>query len=242
MGDDHPPRVLAIVPAYNESESIAQVVLELRRCPVTLDVLVVDDGSTDGTADIARSAGAVVCSLPYNMGIGVTVQTGFVYAARHGYGAACQVDGDGQHIPDELSALLEPVLAGVADVVIGSRFLSVRSYRPPFLRRTGSVWLRGIINGIGGVRLTDVTSGFRAYGQPAIRFLAEHYPTQFPEPEAIVWLLRHGFFIAEVPVSMRERQQGRSSIGLLKAPWYMLRVTLGVLMTSIRCRVLWKEN
>lgn len=234
-------RILAVVPAYNEQEAIGAVVAELKALAEPVDVLVVDDGSSDETAARARAAGARVCTLPCNMGIGVAVQTGFMYAVRHGYAMACQFDGDGQHVAGEIAHLTVPILSGEADVVIGSRFLGVRSHRPPLLRRIGILWLRGLIGLLTGARLTDVTSGFRAYGARAVSFLAEHYPAQFPEPESIVALRRHGFRITEVPVQMRDREHGRSSIGPVKSFWYAVRVSLGVVVTSIRARALLKE-
>lgn len=234
-------RILAVVPAYNEQDAISGVVADLKACPERVDVLVVDDGSSDETAARARAAGARVCTLPCNMGIGVAVQTGFMYAARHSYGVACQFDGDGQHMAGEIPRLVAPIVSGVADVVVGSRFLDMTSHRPPLVRRVGIVWLRGLINLLTGTRVSDVTSGFRAYNARAVSFLAEHYPAQFPEPESIVALHRHDFRIAEVAVEMRDREHGQSSIGPLKSLWYAVRVSLGVIVTRIRARVTWKE-
>lgn len=234
--------ILAVVPAYNEEETIVAVVRDLLASDSGVDVLVVDDGSVDETASRAAAAGARVCSLARNMGIGVAVQAGFAYAVLHGYELAIQFDGDGQHLASEIPLLLEPMASGRYDVVIGSRFLLGAGYRPPPLRRMGIALLRSLVNGLCRAGITDVTSGLRAYSARAIRFLAAHYPTQFPEPESIVWLMRHGFRITEVAVRMQPRQHGRSSIGGLGSLWYMIRVSLGVIITRVRARVDWKEH
>jgi glycosyltransferase involved in cell wall biosynthesis len=226
-------RVLGIVPAYNEAESVGDVVAGLRAHVPGVVVLVVDDGSTDGTAARAREAGALVCRLGLNLGIGGAVQTGFRYAAGRDFAAVFQCDGDGQHPGSEVGAVLAPVLAGEADAVIGSRGPQT-DYRMPPLRRLGSVMLRQLITWACGVRLRDVTSGFRAYSPAAAAFLAENYPLQFPEPESIVWLARGGFRIVQVPVAMEPRRRGRTSINLAKATWYMFRVSLGIGITALR--------
>lgn len=241
MADGQRRRCCAIVPAFNEEGSIADVVGGLLASDWDIDVLVIDDGSVDETARRARDAGATVCSLPCNMGIGVAVQTGFVHAKSRGYEVAFQFDGDGQHLASELGSILTPVLDGEADVVIGSRFLGEKTYRPPLLRRIGIVILRALVSGVCRARVTDVTSGFRACNSRAIGFLASHYPTQYPEPESIVWLVRHGFRVREAPVAMQERQHGRSSIGSVRSLWYMMRVGLGILITGLRPNVTWKE-
>lgn len=226
-------QVLAIVPAYNEGESVRDVVADLRAHVPGVVVLVVDDGSSDDTAARAREAGARVCRLGGNLGIGGAVQTGFRYAEGRGFAAVFQCDGDGQHPGSEVAAILAPVLAGEADVVIGTRDLET-GYRMPPLRKLGSAMLRQFITWACGARLGDVTSGFRAYSPAAAAFLAEHYPLQFPEPESIVWLARSGFRVVQVRVSMEPRRRGRTSIDLVKATWYMFRVSLGIGITALR--------
>ena len=231
-------RTLAIVPARNEAGSIAAVLDDLRaHCP-QCDVLVVDDGSSDRTAALAEAGGALVISLPFNLGIGGAVQTGFLYAARHGYDCALQFDGDGQHVAAEVGKIVEPLRRGDADVVIGSRYLAPgSSYRTPLGRRLGMLVFQLTNSRIVGRRITDNTSGFRAYGRRAIEFLAEHYPDDYPEPEAVVLLGRNGCTLAEVPVLMAARSAGLSSIAGWRGPYYMVKVLLTVLMNAMRAKV-----
>jgi glycosyltransferase involved in cell wall biosynthesis len=184
---------------------------------------------------VARATGeAVVLDLPCNLGIGGAVQTGFKYADRHGYDVAIQFDADGQHLAGEIEKLLAPLRDGSADVVLGSRFLGLDSFRSTAARRLG-IWVFYKVNSaLVGQAITDNTSGFRAYSRRAIAFLADHYPTDYPEPEAVVLLKKHGFSLAEVPVAMQERQGGASSIHGLGSLYYMVKVLLAITMTSLR--------
>jgi hypothetical protein len=225
-------RVLAIVPALNEGASVGGVVSELRG--VGIDVLVVDDGSTDDTATAARRAGARVVSLPFNLGIGGAVQTGYLAAVEGGYDAAVQVDGDGQHPASELAKLLPHLESGGVDLVIGSRFLSSTDYRPSAARRMGIGLFAWVVSRIVRVPMTDTTSGFRAAGPRAIRLFARSYPHDYPEVEAVLLASRAGLTVREVSVQMRERQGGISSITPLRAGYYMVKVLLGVTMQSLR--------
>lgn len=228
-------KTLAIVPAYNEEMNIVRVIETIRECgPADLDIVVVNDGSQDRTAECARAARAVVLDCPINLGIGGAVQTGFRYAVQNGYDVAVQVDGDGQHDPAYLSALFRPIAEQRADVVIGSRFLERGGFRSTVLRRIGIAFFQALNSLILRQRITDNTSGFRAYGAPALRYLADHYPTDYPEPESVVMLGRAGFRIAEIPVVMRERQGGKSSITHLRSWYYMIKVTLAILMDTLR--------
>ncbi len=220
-------RVLAIVPAFNEEDSIEQVVAELRATSTTIDVLVVDDGSSDATARRARAAGARVARLPFNVGIGGAVQTGYRMAWTEGYDVACQVDGDGQHPADQLPRLLSGIEAG-ANYVVGSRFVEQTDYRPSRSRRGGMLVLSWVVSRIVGKPVTDTTSGFRAADKEAIRLFAGHYPHDYPEVEALVMAARDGLTVAEVSVDMRDRTAGRSSITPLRSVYYMCKVLLAV--------------
>lgn len=232
------PRVLLVVPAFNEAANIARVVSDLAEQLPTATVLVVNDGSMDQTSAIARSTGCcVVVDLPCNLGIGGAVQTGFKYAAAHGYDVVVQVDGDGQHKADEIRGLVAALEGDRFDMVIGSRFLGIDSFRSTALRRVG-IRIFEVVNSLAiGQRITDNTSGFRAYSREAIVFLARHYPVDFPEPEAVILLGRNGFSIREIPVAMEERQGGRSSIHGMKSAYYMVKVLLAIGLNLLRAPI-----
>ena len=231
--------LLVIVPAYNEEASLPRVLAELPRTVGgrAVSVVVIDDGSSDDTAAVARAHGARLISMPFNVGIGAAVQTGFKYARAQGHTIAIQFDGDGQHRPDQIEALVRPVLAGELDVVIGSRFLLAGGDRSSFARRLGIRLLRSLNSLLTGQTITDSTSGFRAYGRRAIEFLADNYPHDYPEPEAVFLLHRHGFRIAEVPAAMEARQGGTSSITVPGAVYYMIKVMLALLVEALRPRM-----
>ena len=228
-------RRIAIVPAYNEEESIGRVIDELRAFDPGLDIVVVDDGSADGTSRAARAKGVHVLSLPFNLGIGGSVQTGFRFAYENGYDLAVRVDGDGQHDPAELAKVLEPVLAGSADIAVGSRFAGLdNGYRSSRARRIGIRVLAWTVSAITRQRVTDTTSGFQALGRRAIRLFALDYPHDYPEVEATVMAIRQGLRLVEVPVAMRERAAGRSSIGALASIYYMVKVLLALFIDLFR--------
>jgi glycosyltransferase involved in cell wall biosynthesis len=227
-------RRVAIVPALNEAQTIARVVEEIRTADPGFDILVIDDGSTDGTQAEAERAGALVARLPYNVGIGGAVQTGYQYARDHGFQVAVQVDGDGQHDAAELAALLEPIVSDRADMVIGSRFLDVREYRAPFARRLGIHLLSWFVSLIARQRMTDPTSGFRAVNRRGIVLFAADYPHDYPEAEANVVASRHKLRIVEVPVAMRVRAAGRSSITAPRSLYYMIKVMLALFISVFR--------
>lgn len=233
-----PDRRLAIVPARNEEDAVAGVVSELRAYDPDLDVVVIDDGSTDATAECAVAAGAAVLRLPYNLGIGGAMQTGFKYALAYGYETVIRLDGDGQHDPRQIPELLGPLLRGDADVVVGSRFSGAGDYRPPLARRAGIRWFAGLVSLLTGQQLTDTTSGFQAVNARAIRLFAADYPHDYPEVEAAVMLVRHRLRIAEVPVQMRGRETGSSSITALRSLYYAVKVTLALFVGVFRRRVL----
>jgi glycosyltransferase involved in cell wall biosynthesis len=228
------PRCLIIVPAFNESRSVGKLVRRLNRALPQYDVLVVDDGSTDDTAAAVPLGAATVLSMPFNLGIGGAMQAGYRYAALHGYDVAVQCDGDGQHRPMEVLRLVRHMLETNADLVVGSRFLEKRRYRQDVFRMTGSHVLGWLIRLLTGMRVTDCTSGFRAISRDVIGAFSHWYPEDYPEPEVILLLKRAGFRIEEVPVRMRQRRTGASSISLLQGTFYVLKVAVCVLLDMAR--------
>lgn len=230
-------KICVIVPAYNEQKNIISVLQDIHGANENYVITVINDGSTDGTAHIARKEGtAKVISLPCNLGIGGAVQTGFKYARENNFDIAIQFDGDGQHIAAEIQKLLEPVLQDEADAVIGSRFLhkNQQGFRSTFMRRVGIKIFEMICRVFIGQRISDCTSGFRAYNRKAIEMLAKNYPTDFPEPESVILLKQNNFRIKEVAVEMKERVHGSSSISGLKSIYYMIKVILSMLMAKMR--------
>jgi len=227
-------RRVAIVPAFNEEASIAGVVGELLAYDAGLRVVVVDDGSTDRTAEVARASGAKVISLPFNLGIGGAVQTGFRYAWEQGFDVAVRADGDGQHDPAELDAILRPVLAGEADVAVGSRFIGGDGYRSSRSRRAGIRLLAWIVSALTRQRITDPTSGFQAANRLGIRLFAADYPHDYPEAEATVMVFKHRLRLQEVSVKMRARESGRSSITTVRSVYYMIKVVLAIFVALFR--------
>jgi len=230
------PRRLVIVPAFNEQGSVGGVIEEIRRADPKLEVVVVDDGSGDRTAEVARAHGAHVVSLPFNLGIGAAVQTGFLYALANGFDLAVQVDADGQHDPSELPKLFAPLEAGEADLVIGSRFAGESDFRSSFVRRLGIRLFALTVSAIARRRLTDTTSGFRAVSRRGIVLFAADYPHDYPEVEATVMVVKHRLRVREVPVRMRERAAGHSSITALRAVYYIFKVLLALFVELFRPR------
>lgn len=227
-------RRIAIVPAFNEELSIGRLLDELRALDPGLEVVVVSDGSSDRTAEVAAAGGAHVVRLPFNLGIGGAVQTGFRFAMERNYALAVRLDGDGQHDPAELSAVARPVVSGEADIAIGSRFLVAGGYRSSAVRRIGIRVLARVVSGIAGRKLTDTTSGFQALNRKAIILYAAELPHDYPEVEGLVMALRRGLRVTEVPVAMRERAHGSSSIGALGSVYYMVKVLLAIFIDLFR--------
>jgi len=243
---DRQPRqadLLIIIPAYNEAHSIVQVIEDLRGIDLEMDILVVNDGSIDSTSAYAKATGqALVVDLPKNLGIGGAVQTGFKYAARKGYRTAIQFDGDGQHIAAEIPKLLSKMKQDGSNMVIGSRFLEKHAgFRSTFVRRLGIRLFEGLNSLLIRQRITDNTSGFRAYDSEAIEFLALHYTVDYPEPETVILLGRNHFTISEVSTKMRERLGGKSSFAGA-GDYYMIKVLLAVLMAFLRKPIVQKSK
>jgi glycosyltransferase involved in cell wall biosynthesis len=227
-------RRIAIVPAFNEERNVARVIDELRAFDPGLDVVVVSDGSHDRTAEVAAEHGAHVVKLPFNLGIGAAVQTGFKYAHVNGYELVVRCDGDGQHIPSELPKVLAPVLAGEADIAVGSRFAGADGYRSSATRRVGIHMLALIVSAIARQRVTDTTSGFQALNRKALDLFAADYPHDYPEVESMVMTIKHQLRLCEVPVSMREREHGESSITALRSVYYMAKVMVALFVGLFR--------
>ncbi|MHC4107459.1 MAG: glycosyltransferase family 2 protein [Planctomycetota bacterium] len=226
-------RRLVIVPAFNEADSIAEVVAELRQAAPDFDLLVIDDGSTDATAASVPPAAGLI-SLPFNLGIGAAMQTGYRYAAENGYDVAVQVDGDGQHPATEIRQLLRRLEAGDADLVIGSRFLKPGEYQQSPTRAAGSRILQYLLRMLAGEKFTDCTSGFRAANRKVIQAFAHWYPDDYPEPEVVLLLHRAGYRVAETPVRMRQRSNGETSITLVRGFYYVVKVAVALLLDTMR--------
>ncbi|MEN8265281.1 MAG: glycosyltransferase family 2 protein [Nitrospirota bacterium] len=229
-------KILVIIPAYNEAGNIENVIDDLRQNFPQAEPLVINDGSSDRTSRIAHDLGAKVIDLPFNLGIGGAVQTGFKYAFDNNYDAAIQFDGDCQHMAEEIGKIVKPVSEG-ADFVIGSRFLDTNLYDMPFTRKIGSTVFARVISFICGQRLTDTTSGFRAYGKRTIELFNIYYPEDYPEVEALIVANKNKLHIREVPVRMRQRSAGKSSITALRSVYYMIKVLLAVFIGVLKKRV-----
>jgi len=236
-------RRIAVVPAFNEQQNVGRVIEEIREFDPDLDIVVVDDGSVDATAAVARQHGAIALQLPFNLGIGGAVQTGFRYAFEHDYDLAVRVDGDGQHDPSQLDRVIAPILAGEADIAVGSRFVEDGDgYRSSRSRRIGIRLLALVVSRIVGRRVTDTTSGFQALNRKGIALFARDYPHDYPEGEATVMVSRHRLRSVEVAVSMRERSRGRSSITALRSVYYMIKVLLAIFVGLFRRNVVPEEG
>lgn len=233
-------KILIIIPVYNESASIADILDEIEQEYPDFDILVINDASTDDSGRIAEEQGsAIVVNLPYNLGIGGAVQTGFKYARENDYDFALQFDGDGQHKVSEIQKLISILESSDADVVIGSRFTrKTEGFTTHAVRRIGIWVFQWFSFMMIGQKITDHTSGFRVYNRRAFCFLADHYPTDYPEPEVVILLGRNHFKIIEEFTQMLQRQGGVSSIPMAKGPYYMMKVLLAMFMASIRSRII----
>lgn len=235
-----PPRVLVIVPAWNEQDALAATIADVRETNPDVDLLVVDDGSRDRTAEVAAESGALVCRLPYNLGVGGAMRAGYRFATRHDYDVAVQIDADGQHDPKYLDSLLEQLRSGDqdgADLVIGARFAGEgEPYRVSLLRRLAMTLLARTLSRMAKTRLTDVTSGFRVANRRAIGVFAAHYPAEYlgDTVESMVIAIRAGCTVTQVPVQMRVRQGGQASQTPFKAALYLARAVVALALALVR--------
>src|SRR6266568_5232362 len=229
-----PQKVLAIIPAHNECDSIGHVIDEIRTAEPYIDILVVDDASTDGTSIIARNLGVKVADLPFNLGIGGAVQTGFKIARDLGYEAVVQVDADGQHDPSSVTGLVEPILNGDADITVGSRCLQNGNEKPTFTRHLGMSFFSWLTSRALSQDVTDCSSGFRALNARAYRLFADDYPVDFPDAEALIAAHRAGLRILEIPAKFRTRNHGRSSLRTWRMLYYPFKETLSIAMMMTR--------
>lgn len=224
-------KTCVIIPAYNEQESISKTLQDLRQNAPAVDCIVVNDCSTDRTKTVLREQRASYLDLPVNLGIGGGVQTGYCYAMERGYDIAVQFDGDGQHMAEYIQDLIRPIESGQADVVIGSRFLKKEGFQSSVMRRMGIGFLSTLIRVLCGEKVLDVTSGMRAVNREMIAFFARNYAQDYPEPEAILASGLKKVRILEVPVQMRERQGGVSSISPVSSMYYMIKVSLALILS-----------
>ena len=234
MPGSHTQRILAVIPAWNESGVIADTIAEVQQAQPLVDILVVDDGSGDGTAEVAIAAGALVARLPFNLGVGGAMRTGYRYAMRAGYDVVVQIDADGQHDPRYLTDLV----AGLSesDVVVGARFAGQGDYRARGPRRWAMWLLAKVLTRLAGVRLTDVTSGFRAANRRAVAVFADHYPAEYlgDTVESLVIALRVGCRVSQIPVEMRPRTIGQASQSPLRATLYLARAVVALGLALVR--------
>lgn len=226
-------KTLVIIPAYNEAENIVHTVESLKAACPEVDYIIVNDCSSDATEQVCRTHGFEYLSLPINLGIGGGMQTGYRYAAEHGYDIAVQMDGDGQHNAEYIRELIAPIEQGEAELVIGSRFINKEGFQTSGMRRAGIGVLNTVLRIFGHVRITDATSGFRAASKGVIAFFAQNYAQDYPEPESIIAVNANGFRVKEVPVVMNERTAGVSSISPWKSVYYMIKVTLAIVIYRI---------
>ncbi|MCI8483798.1 MAG: glycosyltransferase family 2 protein [Lachnospiraceae bacterium] len=229
---------LIIIPAYNEGESIYNTIKDIEEHAPDFDYIIVNDCSTDNTKEICMEHGFHYIDLPINQGIGGAVQTGYLYAAENGYDIAVQVDGDGQHNPEFLEQMAEVLQRDQADMVIGSRFIERKGFQSSAARRIGIRYFTGLIRLMTGKKITDPTSGLRMAGRDVILIFAKSYPRDYPEPESVVDILCKNKKVEEVPVLMRERQGGISSIRMGKSVYYMIKVSLAIIL----CRIAQKRG
>ncbi len=227
------PKVLVIIPAFNEEASLEKVVREVKSSDPHFDILIVNDASTDRTATVAKNLGVTVVNLPFNLGIGGAVQTGFKYARRNDYDIAVQVDADGQHDASYLSQLIEPVVSGQTDLCIGSGFLHESNLKPPFLRHVGIRFFSWLTSRISGQQITDCSSGFRALGRKSFEYFADSYPVDFPDAEALIAAHKAGLRVSEIGVKFRPRDSGVSSLRNWRMLYYPIKEVFSIAVMDV---------
>lgn len=226
-------KVLIIIPAYNEENNIRKTISNIQEnCP-DVDYIIINDSSTDDTENIIKQENYNYINLPVNLGIGGGVQTGYLYAKDNGYDVAIQMDGDGQHNAEFIGKLINPIINGNADMTIGSRYIKKNGFQSSFLRRFGINCLSNLIDFCTGLKIKDVTSGFRAVNNKYIQIFSKEYAQDYPEPEAIIMAACRGARIKEVPVIMNEREFGTSSISGIRSIYYMIKVSLSIILLKI---------
>lgn len=225
---------LIIIPAFNEEANIEKTVTSIQKDAKEFDYVIINDCSTDRTGKICEQKGYNVVNLPINLGIGGAVQTGYKYAYENGYDVAVQVDGDGQHDPEFLNKMAEYIEENKVDMVIGSRFIEKKGFQSSVTRRMGIKFFSVLIKLLTGSVITDPTSGLRMVGRNVMEIFAKDYPRDYPEPESVVAVLRKNLVVKEIPVIMHEREGGVSSISPKKSIYYMIKVTLAILIERIR--------
>lgn len=225
---------LVIIPAYNEQESILETVRDIEENAPDFDFIVINDCSKDHTLEVCCTHNIQVLNLPINLGIGGAVQTGYLYALKHGYDIAVQFDGDGQHDARFLATMEDKLVEENADMVIGSRFIENRGFQSSGLRRAGIRFFAFLTKFLFGKKITDATSGMRMCNKRTIELFVKSYPRDYPEPETVCRLLRKKYKVVEIPVIMRERTAGVSSISFRKSAYYMVKVSLGILIERLR--------
>lgn len=233
-------KCLIIIPAFNEEKNIGKLINELAlynmkdNFNINMEIIVINDCSNDNTSKVCRMAGINVIDLPCNLGIGGAVQTGYIYARANDFDIAVQIDGDGQHDPAYLEKLIKPLLNNDADLLIGSRFIENKGFQSSKARRLGIRFFSYLLALLGGAQITDPTSGFRACNKELIKIFSYQYPKDYPEPESIMSCLRNGYRIKEIPVIMRCREMGSSSINFNRSFYYMMKVSLAIFIDFLR--------
>ena len=226
-------KALVIIPAYNEAGNIIKTVEDIRKNAPSFDYVIINDCSKDDTMRLCERMKYNVVNMPLNSGIGAAVQCGYLYAKRYGYEYAVQVDGDGQHDASFLEEMLEIISNEKMGMLIGSRFIKNQGFQSSFLRRLGIKWFSLLIKWFTGMTITDPTSGMRIVGRNVINFFAEEYPKDYPEPETAITLLKLGYTVKEIPVRMKKRESGSSSISFKRSIYYMFKVTIACFMSGI---------